>query len=162
MDEVTRFVDQVGRLSDAEILRVAGQTRRRQSTSLDAERAEARRVVRAAGQEYRLDELTTALQRWASYNAATGELASDLSMRTRAGAYPVLADALLALLAGPGLSDALRDRLIDGWSSAIPDRFAAVANERTGSRSRPDRRCPTTPPRSLDEARRGPHGGGPA
>ena len=125
MDAVARFMDEVGRMADAEVLRVAGQSRRHdRDKAVEAARVEARGIVRRAGQDRRLQELTDALRKWAAYNDAVGELAADLSMRPRVQAYPVLADALLAVLAEGDLDQRSRAALLADWASARPTRFA--------------------------------------
>ena len=120
----TRFLDEVGRLTDPEVLRVAGLARRRrQDRSVEAARADARRIIKANGREEMLDELSQALRQWAAYSGAVGELAADLSMRQRVEAHPLLADALLAFVAGTELDTMSRDTLVADWVSARPGRF---------------------------------------
>lgn len=108
-------------MSDAEVLRVAGHSRTHdRDKTLVSARVEARRIVQQAGQGERLQELTEALRQWAAYNDAVGELAADLSMRSRVQAYPVLADALLAVAAGANLDPRSSAALLADWASAHP------------------------------------------
>jgi len=124
MDAVSNFLDQVGRLTDAEVLRVAGQARRhRQDKLVERARAEARCIIKANGRDMVLDELSEALRQWAAYNGAVGEMAADLSMPPRVEAHPLLVDALVAFVADSELDTASRDTLIADWVSTRPSRF---------------------------------------
>jgi hypothetical protein len=84
---------------------------------------EASRLVRATGREEQFEEMNASLRDWAAYNGAVGELAADLSMRPRVEAHRILADALLAFVAGPDLGTNARDALLASWVSTRPDRF---------------------------------------
>jgi hypothetical protein len=124
MDALSQFMDDVGRLGDAEILRVAVQARmHEQLPSVADARAVARDVVVRTDRVSQLGTLSAALRQWAASSDGSGEWGTDVSMPPRLLAFPLLADALLAEVAGTDLDEASRRVLLASWISARPDRM---------------------------------------
>lgn len=134
MDDLSRFMDDVGRLADPEILRIASVARRHQNDrSIAKAREAARAVVLRADGAAEFNKHSDALRRWGAYNNAVGEGAVDDSMPPRVQAFPVLVDALLAEVAGAELDEGSRRQLLATWVATRPDRLVRRTVPRTES-----------------------------